>query len=310
MENIVAARDAYDWLADADPDQWVVEGLIHNTLTMLTAKREVGKSLVTTDLAPVLTRGEDTWLGRKVKPGFPDRIYYLVTDAGTERDTSRRVVELGVPKGSVTVARVRRGPAEVAQWREFGEKLREDGYGLVVVDNGTGLVHDIVKPEYVNPLFDGLKELTDAGLAVLLVHHEPKGGQSAAGNYIWESEPRWRLNLAKVGDEYRTLSCEGNALTDLPPVIPLRMPRKTHPGSRFTLADGRNRVSEVRSEERIDRHDEYLLRMLGRSDWKSQSEIAESVGISQKTVSRVLTGKGYRLEDGQVVKLETAGSPV
>lgn len=54
------------------------------------------------------------------------------------------------------VVRVRRGPAPVDQPETFGEQLMADGYGLVVIDNGIGLVHDIVKPEFVNPIFGGL----------------------------------------------------------------------------------------------------------------------------------------------------------
>jgi hypothetical protein len=145
-------------------------------------------------------------------------------------------------------------------------------------------------------------------VAVLLVHHEPRGGTNSAGLYIWESEPRWRLWLSMVGEgPYRTLTAEGNAVTDLPPVLGLRMPRKGHSGSRFALADGRNTVPEDRSGERMDQEDQLLLGMLGRSDWASQSEIAKALRVSQSKVSRVLGRKGYRLQDGQLVKVE--GTP-
>jgi hypothetical protein len=289
----------------------MVEGLILNkSVNLLKAKREAGKSLLAVDLAVALVRGETDWLGRTIAPGTPNGVYFLVTDAGAEVEIARQLARLGIkPEDMVTVARARRGPALVDQWARFGERLRAEGYGLVVIDNGTGLVHDIVKPESVNPLFDGLKELTapDIGLTVLLVHHEPKMGTGAAGNYSWESEPRWRLSLSKVNGDYRSLVAEGNALSDMPPVIGLRMPRRTHPGSRFTLADDRNIAPEDRSAS-MDKDDERILKILshGRADWRNQEEIAKAIGCSQATIARTFDRKGYALRDGQVVKLAPA----
>ena len=111
-----------------------------------------------------------------------------------------------------------------------------------------------------------------------------------------------------MGDssDYRELSFQGgNTMLpeDMPEVIPLRMPRRTHPGSRFTLTDARNAVPEDRSatadknQERIDE-----LVAMNRSDWSSQEELGQAVGLSQPQMGRVMRKAGYVLVGGSLVR--------
>jgi hypothetical protein len=283
-----------EWLEGAPTDEWIVEGLIPDSAGELIAHQKIGKTLLAADLAVALARNESEWLGRKIRPGSGP-VVFLVTDPRAEREIARRVHAMGAPEGSVIVGRLRRGPAPVEWWQQLADTLR--GARLVIVDSGTNLVHDIIKPELVNPLFDGLGELTQANIPVLLIHHAPKSGNSAAGVYIWESWPRWLITMSGTkGSPYRTLSCDGNAVTELPPVLVIKMPRPDHPGSRFRMTDGRNDGPEDRSPERASRDDERLRLMIEGQPWGSQEDIAKSLGVSQKTVSRTLGAKGFALD--------------
>lgn len=291
-----------EWLDGQPDDEWLVEGLIPDSAGELIAHQKIGKTLLAADLAVALTRNETEWLGRKIRPGSGP-VVFLVTDPRAEREISRRVAAMGAPEGSVIVGRLRRGPAPVEWWQQLAETLQDAR--LVIVDSGTNLVHDIIEPKLVNPLFDGLGELVQASIPVLLIHHTQKSGHSAAGIYTWQSWPRWLVTMTGTrGSPYRTLSCDGNAVTDLPPVIVIRMPRPDHPGSRFRLSTDRSDGPEERSPERADRDQELLRRMLEGGPWASQAEIGETLGISQAKVSRVLKAKKFTLAGHQVVPAE------
>jgi RecA-family ATPase len=97
MDNIIAAHSVQEWLSRADPNEWLVDGLILNkSLNLLKAKREAGKSLLAVDLAVALVHGETEWLGRRIGPGSPGGVCFLVTDAGAEIEIARQLDRLGV----------------------------------------------------------------------------------------------------------------------------------------------------------------------------------------------------------------------
>jgi AAA domain len=297
-------RPHTEWLVNDDGNPWLVDGMVHDGATLWVAKRGVGKSLLTVDLAVSLARGDTEWLGRDIRPGN-GRVVFLVSDPKAERETARRLDAMGTPDGSVEIGRLRRGPEPAEQWAELARELK--GSRLVVVDSGTNLVHDTVKAEYTNPLFDGLNEIVAENIPVLLVHHIPKSGTLAAGNYGWEAWPRWWMYMGASGENFRTLVFEGNENDDgLPRTVVVRMPRKTHPASRFTLADDRAAESEIRTLARQGNHAKLLTHMRERSDWRSQAHIAAELGISQSVVSRILTANGLRLTNGQVTALGLA----
>jgi hypothetical protein len=287
-----------EWMTEDSRDSWLVEGMVHEGGTAWFAHRGEGKSLLTVDLAVAMAKGEEKWLGRKIRPDS-GRILFLVSDPRAVKETSTRLAAMGAPEGSVIVGRLRRGPPEVQWWMQLAGEIED--FRMVVVDSGTNLVHDIVKAEFVNPLLDGLTELVEAKIPVLLVHHMPKTGNSGAGGYFWEAWPRWSMYMNKAGDGYKSLAFEGNAVTELPATVVVRMPRKTHPGSRFALADSRGADPEIRSLARIDRDDALMRRIIEGQPWGSQTAIGRALDVSQPKVSRVLKDKGFDLSGGRIV---------
>lgn len=305
LDSLVALKRPSEWLSIGGADVWAIEGLIaKGTINLLQGARETGKSTIALDGAAALAKGEPTWLDRKITDGFPRGVCYMVTDSGAEGEISRDTQALGVPDERITVGRMRRisPSSDPLQWRQFGLNLKSAGCGLVVFDNGTGLVHDINKPEFVNPLFDGLKELTskDVGLTVVLIHHETATGGKAAGIYSWESEARWRMTITKPGGarDVRKIVTAGNLEGDLPLEIPrafnVRLPSLGDPSARLTLAGGQGtdelavkRTARKRKTEKLDRNEEIRRYVAAGHKYR---DAAGHFGVSLGTVSQAMSG--------------------
>jgi hypothetical protein len=305
--------DIHEWLTIVPENQWLVNGLIANqSLNMIKAPRETGKTLLVCEFCRTYVMGEPEWLGRKYEDDSRGKVFYMVTDANAEADVSRQLANLGVPAERVKLARHNgEDLGTVNDWTNWGAWLQAQGISVLVVDNGTGMSNGVVDTEATGNLFKKLRAMTGPmGLTVILVHHEKNGG-GTAGNYSWESETRWRLTLTAPSgnpwnDDYRELSFKGNLNPpeDMPGVIPLRMPRRSHPGSRFTLTGGRNATAPERSPQRPDEQRVLVEKILalGRQDWKSQREIAEAIGSNQTAVSRAFNATGYTLRAGAVTR--------
>jgi hypothetical protein len=80
----------------------------------------------------------------------------------------------------------------------------------------------------------------------------------------------------------------------VPERMPIRMPRKTHPGSRFTLTDRRNASPEKRSGEREEDHKGTFSTLVGLNrTWASYGEMGRAVGVSASKAERIVKGHGH-----------------
>jgi hypothetical protein len=194
------------------------------------------------------------------------------------------------------------------RWTRLAEQLAEQDVNVLIVDSGTNLVSKVIDTEEVGGLMDGLSEVVDAGITVVLIHHTPKVGRDAAGCYAWESWPRWIVRVEKTGgargDQVR-LTYDGNENPDVPDHLSVWLPKHARPGSRFRLVE--RGAEHTRSQERQRSDLGLVSKIQARSDWRSQQEIADALGVSQATVSRVLKAYQYKLVGGAAVpRLEAA----
>jgi hypothetical protein len=314
-----AFRPYEDWLEGYDGDPWIVPGIVHSVSNLWLAKQKVGKSLLMADLAAALACGEGQWLGRPVKDDYAGRpAFMFVSDPKAEVEAAARLEAWNVPRGSVHIGRMRRGPEPIAEWLRLGDEVVDLGGKVVILDSGTNLVHDIITPESTNPLFDGLNELTERGLSVQLVHHLPRNGSAAAGIYSWESWSRWIVRMTRKGEAHRMLSFDGNEKCDLPGKIQLGMPRKDQPGSRFTLTNpdaGRDEgEAEAPARQKRDQgaRDRRRGIILEGQPWEGQEAIGVAIGkaegtepLSQPRVSRLLKAYGWTLRSGKIADTGT-----
>ena len=300
------AMDVHEWLGVVPENEWLVSGLIANqSLNMVVAKREVGKTLLICDFIAAYVMGEADWLGRQFEDTEPrGNVFYMVTDANAEAEVSRQLGNLGVPAGRVMLARHNgETHGSVDDWVKWAAWIQAtQNVSVLVVDNGTGMSNGVVDTEATGTLFKRLRAMCGPrGLTIILIHHEKNSG-GTAGNYTWQSESRWRLRLTAGDDprrnDYRELELDGgNAIAlpaDLPESIPLRMPRRSHPASRFTLTDKRNTAPEERSAKREEDHEDKFatLTSMARS-WSSYGEIGDALGVSASKAERIVKGHGH-----------------
>jgi hypothetical protein len=63
--------DIHEWLMVVPENQWLVSGLIANqSLNMIKAPRETGKTLISCDFTRSYVMGEPEWLGASTKRGI------------------------------------------------------------------------------------------------------------------------------------------------------------------------------------------------------------------------------------------------
>lgn len=180
-----AGREAFSLiplpdLGPSEPPDWVWPGYIaRGRITMLTGLWKAGKSTLLAHLLRDLTRG-----GGLVDKALPAPVVIASEEPAGEWANRRDELDLGA--NILLVHRESFARPDHAQWREFVAFLRAEtmarGVGLVVFDtiaslwpvlneNDAGEVLDALTP---------LRDLSEAGAAVLLIAH-PRKGDGAEG---------------------------------------------------------------------------------------------------------------------------------
>lgn len=166
---------------EADRDVFLIDGILHSGLTLLYGESEVGKSHLVVSLIHPLTQGGD-WMGHAVN-GPAGRVLVLASDPGDVWEYARRLGS--VRTEAVGVARPP-GPDETPGWVELADRCLGLGVRLVVLDNlfSWASGKDVNLNAEVGQALACLDHLIDRGVAVLLVHHTPKGnGKTPSGSH-------------------------------------------------------------------------------------------------------------------------------
>jgi RecA-family ATPase len=299
---------------------FIIDGLIHETATIMFGRPEAGKSHLALGIAASLATGEP-WLGREVRE--QRRVAFWALDPGQQNETKRRARDNGNPALNDVLLCTRRPSQSEERWIADAADLAREGIDFLIIDNLTRLMprgQSLREDGPVGPVLDNVSIMERYGIAVLLLHHAGKPGEDGApkssplGSTTIEAWARHflRVDAAKAkgsGEVRRTLIAFGNQLN----VAEMAYPFEITDGGVILGEDrpGRNGTEE-RTEQRKGRHDALLLTMLERSDWRSQQHIADTLTdagtekISQKTVSRVLAENHMRLRDGSVIMAEGA----
>lgn len=158
-------------------DKWIWHGyLSRGGVTLLSALWKAGKSTLLSHLLKHLDGRHEQFLGLPIQPA---RVLY-VTEEHEELWAERRD-ELGLGDHVGMICRPFRGRPSPAQWVEFTALLKrtaeEHRFDVVVMDTISKLwpVRDENDAGPVEEALMHLWRVTDAGAALLLVHHDRKG---------------------------------------------------------------------------------------------------------------------------------------
>ncbi len=170
----------------SEPPPWVWKGFVaRRHTTLLTGLWKSGKTTLLAYLLRDLASGGG--IAGEVEP-----VQVLVVSEESGSLWAQRRDGLGIGDHVRVICRPFKGRPDSERWRGFAEYLaelvRKHGYGLMVLDTLSGLwgVTDENDAAQMTGALMPLNAVTEAGAAVLLVHHPRKGdageGQAARGS--------------------------------------------------------------------------------------------------------------------------------
>lgn len=171
----------------ATPVSWTWHGFLGpGLMTLLTSQWKSGKTTLISLLLGQRARG-GVLLGQNVTAGGA-----VIVSEESATLWDRRSARLGIADNVCFFCRPFRGKPRMDQWRELLDRIaalhQEKGLDLVVIDSLATMLpvrNENVAAGIVEAL-DPLRELTDRGLASLILHHPRKGvcleGQAARGS--------------------------------------------------------------------------------------------------------------------------------
>src|SRR4051794_5231552 len=121
-------RTPAEVLAEETGELFLIDGILHSSLTLLYGASEVGKTFLAVSLARALIDGDD-WMGHRLNGG-PGRVLILSSDPGGVREYSERLGGENTEPAGVT-----RPPAPDPElWKDLADRCRTLDVRLVVVD--------------------------------------------------------------------------------------------------------------------------------------------------------------------------------
>jgi hypothetical protein len=204
-------------LSDPPPERppFLVEGIVHSTVTLLYGEAKSGKSTLAAALAVDLANGAPEFLGRTITGPRPKKIGIIAGDFGDGNEYKRQLCRV-TNSDAITIYDIKRPPMRQL-WEDLRLDVRQAGHDLVIVDNLTSLIPGSTNDDVaVNQLYDQLDAFVREGAAVLLVAHtsEKYGEHGKSRNPIGHSAIRARarrLWLIEKRASNLKLSFSGNS---------------------------------------------------------------------------------------------------
>ena len=248
-------RADYNPYAERPP--FLVDGILHHTMTLLYGEAKSGKSTLAAALAAAMANGEPDFLGRKTTTGKPASVGIIAGDFGDDAAYGSQLRGVLNDGAAVRVYGLDRPPGRRV-WEGLQLKARENRHSLIIVDNLTSFVNGSLSDDVaVNALYDQLDVFIRDGVAVLVVAHTsekpgehgykspyPMGSSAIRARARW----LWRVQPAK-GDVIR-LSFSGNY--DAPHDIIVAAPRGVPRFDVVSTADA-DELAQRRAERQRNR---------------------------------------------------------
>jgi hypothetical protein len=201
-------------------EDWIIDGILSADTTLLYGEPKLGKSYFVSAMLAALATGADTFLGKKItgtyRPALcwtDDRGWREYKKRMSDADEIRAADDLDLSFVRLSVMR------SVEQWEDLSRVLSREGRDLVVIDNMTSAVDGSLNDDRtVRAFFAGVKVLTDAGMAVLILAHASdakdqygRGGRRPQGHTLTSASVRWRCFMERARGPYNVkLSFSGN----------------------------------------------------------------------------------------------------
>jgi RecA-family ATPase len=214
-------REDYSPYTERPP--FLVDGVLHSTMTLLYGEAKIGKSTLAAALTVATANGESDFLGRKITTGKPARVGIIAGDFGDDAAYGDQLRGELSPGAAVSVYGLDRPPGRRV-WEGLQLKARENRHNVIIVDNLTSFVNGSLSDDVaVSSFFDQLDVFVRDGMAVLVVAHTsekpgengykspyPMGSSAIRARARW----LWRVQSVRGSDNIKRSYSPGEAGSD------------------------------------------------------------------------------------------------
>lgn len=212
IETFTFTKDTY---LPKVPDLFLVEGIIHRSMTLIHGQTTAGKSMLAMSLAVAVASGAEDWNGMALNGHGP--VTYVGGDPGAKYEAYDRLslVRESIGDGEIRVIMPER-PTRREAWEEIAD--HSEGSRLLILDNLTQFVPGSLNDDSaVRAVMEELSALTRNDMAVLvLAHSSDKRGENGyapdkpAGSFSIRSIPRWFVALDRKEGSHVRAKFAGN----------------------------------------------------------------------------------------------------
>lgn len=291
-------------------DEWLVDGLILSSSTLIYGEAKVGKSRLVSALIAALSSGAD-FLGRPVPQNRAFSVAVCWTDDGGAADYAGQI-QSALPDGITPTADYYTLPSMrlTEEWPALYDEVIRNGNNVVVIDNLTQcLTGSINSDDVIREFFGGIRQFTRVGIPVVIIGHS----SDKTGDSGWKSDKpmgsstirqacRWLCFVKRSRKGNLTLSFSGNTAE------PHELTVKHGPGgAQFEVIDESSATqlraateakNQQRSAETLDKYSEqadFVVAECQRMSVRDTADkLAERYGGSSNTHRANLTTRGLK----------------
>lgn len=271
------------------PDLFLVDGIVHRSMTLIHGQTTAGKSMLAMSLAVAVASGATDWNGQALTGCGP--VAYVGGDPGVKYEAYDRLkrVENDLGDGEIRII-VPERPTRRQAWEEIAD--HSAGCRLLILDNLTQFVPGSLNDDMaVRAVMEELTALTRDGMAVLvLAHTSDKRNEHGyapdkpAGSFSIRSIPRWFVSLDRKEGSHVQAKLAGNDARPWEMSITEPIDRPVFDILDITDADQVASRRRRRAKDTLDLTAE-AWRLL--DSGMSGKEVALKLGKSESWVSRV-----------------------
>ena len=197
------------------PDLFLVDGILHRSMTLIHGQTTAGKSMLAMSLAVAVASGAPDWNGQVLSASGP--VTYVGGDPGVIYEAYDRLsrVRDGLGDGEIRIIAPER-PTRREAWEEIAD--HSGGSRLLILDNLTQFVPGSLNDDSaVRAVMEELTILTRNDMAVcVLAHTSDKRNENGyapdkpAGSFSIRSIPRWFVSLDRKEGSHVLAKLAGN----------------------------------------------------------------------------------------------------
>lgn len=265
-------------LASSGPD-WLIEGWLVSSATMVDGTPESGKSSLVASMAAAVANGE-LWLDMPVTTDRAGPVVVISTDPSDKAQWANKGHDLKVADDAwelITFTSER--------WEYYADLAAGLDARLLVFDNITSGLDGPINEADPSSLLGPLGRISDAGTPVVAIAHSAKGGSSGPmGPTAYMAWRRHGIHVKGNGDR-RVLQRAGN-LGSWPDVVVNGKAKGA--AVQYSLADDQPKLGRSRSSERLDENAEIARWVVATCQRVGVNEVAKRIaaefpGVKEST---------------------------